>query len=801
MATLPRTFFRLRCGIARAAKRIERQDLSKQLQSVGTLPELVKPVPWYRGLAPKIYIAFLLTTVIPTLIAGAFGGAFSLRTLQQETLRNLDIEVATRAQGLGRFFDQLSAQLLSLSQSTAMQRLALAQAQGSASEVEKAMSELERDYLALAGLSKYLYQIRLLGADGYEWVRVDRRQGRGEVVPADGRQYKGDRYYFREAIARAPGELYVSPLDLNMEFGKIEQPERPVIRVATPIRASDGGKLGVLIFNIHADLLVELVQQMADARKGTAYLIDMSGHYMSRTAGTDAPRFSMDPLSGLAQVMPGSVARILTEGGASPKQSDGWIIAQAPIDFARPELAQNGGAKWRIALLFPEKALFFAAVSLYAVYIAVFAVLLATAVAGWLLSRRLLQPIADLTAETTAVATGDFSRRVLVSGDDEIAALGQRFNMMAARLEQAARERDSAWERLEEEVRDRTRDLEQERASLAAVIDHTADGILAIDVRHRIRLANAAALPLLAVPDAIGKRIDQIWPSWTELAQAAANGTHRRDLHLEDRTLSLGITQTAGGFIVVARDVSQERRLLDDRRMLDRQMFQLEKLSTLGELAMGLAHEIGNPLAGMKAVVQAMQYEDDMPDGLLEALKRLESEIDRLSGFLHSFHGFAAPQLVHPEACRLDEVLDDVLFWIRKDARSKAVTVEQLGVAGLPLLWADPNHLKQILLNLVINAVHAMPEGGRLTLSAAHDDNRVRIGVQDTGVGIDAADLPQIFEPFFTTRSEGSGLGLAIVRKIAEQHGASIAVSSERGRGTCFTLNWPLFRADRSTDV
>jgi signal transduction histidine kinase/HAMP domain-containing protein len=747
----------------------------------------------FSGLSRKIYAAFLITTIIPTVVAGAIGGFFSLRALEHETLRNLNQEVTVRSHGLGRFFDQLSAQLLSMASAGAMSDFAAAKASGNPARVQTATERLERDYAALAAFSKYVYQIRLLGADGNEWVRVDRKADGAAIVPDQALQFKGDRYYFQDAIALKPGQLYVSSLDLNIEFGKVEIPERPVIRVATPIAGSDGRNMAILIINVHADLLLELVQQMADAQKGTAYLLDASGQYMSRSAGREATGFSMQPVDTLRGLVPASISRSLIEGGTSPSQADGWIMAHASIDFARRELADNAQGKWRIALAFPERELFFAVVNLYMLYAALLAALVATALAGYVLSRRLLKPIGEMAEETAAIASGDFSRRVVVSGSDEIAALGQKFNMMAARLQESALEISAHWGRLEEEVRDRTRDLEEERASLEAVIEHTADAILALDNEGQLRVVNAAGIRLLGDHDPIGKPLQEFWPQWNQIARDAASAALRCDLHLPGSVLSLAVAPTAGGFIIVARDVSLERRFLDERRVLDRQMFQMEKLSTLGELAMGLAHEIGNPLAGMKAVAQALQYEEDLPEGLVEALGRIDQEIDRLSGFLRSFHGFAAPQKVHAQACRLDEVLDDVLFWIRKDASSKGIEMEQDGIDSLPPLWADPNQLKQTLLNLLINAVHAMPDGGRLMLSASQADDHARILVRDTGVGIAPDALVHIFEPFYTTRSEGSGLGLAIVRKIAEQHGARVHVTSEPGKGSCFVLDWPLF--------
>lgn len=745
------------------------------------------------GLSRRIYAAFLIAAVIPTALAGAIGVYLSMQALKSETLRNLNQEVTVRSQGIGRFFDQLSSELLYLANSRGLVDVLAARQTRDAQLLQMATTRLERDYAALATLYPHIYQIRLITADGNEWVRVDRKPDGVHVVARDALQPKADRYYFRNAMAVDVGQIYVSPLDLNVEFGKIEKPERPVIRVATPVAAPNGAKVGVLIINLHADILLEQIQQMANARHGTAYLLDSEGHFVSRSADGEPGAFSLEPVENLHHFFPTGIAKNLIESGASPSISDGWIVAHSPIDYAPQALAKNSQGKWRIALAFPERELFLAVVNLYLLYVVLLVALVVTAVGGYALSRRLLRPLEDLSKETDAIANGDFTRQVSVIGTDEIAALGDKFNTMTKRLHESSQAITAHRDRLEEEVKARTGELEQERASLEAVIEHTADGILAIDRNGDIRLLNPAAMRLLGCSTSpLDSKIESFWPQWPDIAKDALRGPFRCDVQLLEQVVSLAISPTTVGFIVVARDVSREREIQDERRELDRQMFQMEKLTTLGELAMGLAHEIGNPLAGMKAVAQAMLYEEDIPPGLIEALKRMEAEVDRLSGFLRSFHGFAAPQAILPEPCGLGQILDDVLFWTRKDAKSRDIVFELAGIDEMPPLSADPHQLKQVFLNLLMNAVHAMPEGGTVTVNAKKEEKFARIQLSDTGVGMDPAVLLHIFEPFFTTRREGTGLGLAIVRKIVEQHGGLIEVSSTSGHGTCFTIIWPL---------
>lgn len=646
--------------------------------------------PPARGLARRIYIAFLLVAVIPTAIAGAIGIYVSLHTLRSETLGHLQQEVAVRAQGVGRFFDQLAAELLYLADAPALEALRRARQKADVERIDAATTRLERDYVTLANAYPHIYQIRYLAANGSEIVRVDKKGESVLVVPAERLQDKGDRYYFRDAMRRKPGELYVSPLDLNVEYGKVEQPERPVIRVATPIGTRAGGNEGILIINLYADFLLEQVQQMAQSRGGTAYLFDRSGHYLTRTA-ENKTGFAMQPVEKLlVQLGEDALKQMLEERDGTLSVADA-IFAHAAIRFGATYPEENR-LQWVIAIGFPEQKLFMSVFNLYVMYAILGVSLLATALGGYALSRHLLGPLDALSRESEAIAAGNFSHRVEIRGRDEIAALGEKFNAMADKIQQLVGSLAAHRDRLEDEVRARTAELEQEQ---------------------------------------------------------------------------------------------------DERRELDRQMFQMEKLATVGELSMGIAHEIGNPLAGMKAVTQALQYEENLPAGVAEALKRLEAETDRLTDFLKSFHGFAAPQATQPEPVVLADAVTDVLFWLRKEARSLNIEIET-AISPDAIVLADQHQIKQVLLNLAVNAVHAMPGGGRLAITACTDGPRVEIAIRDTGCGISGALLNRIFDPFFTTRADGTGLGLSIVRKIAQAHGATLSVASTVGQGSCFTLRWPM---------
>lgn len=750
----------------------------------------------YYGLARRIYFAFLTAAVLPTAIAGVIGVSVSLSTLREQTLIHLQNEIAARTAGVQLFFDQIAAELRFLSDMSGIRSLFDAIDGAPGSTHDALTRDVERDLLRLTELHPHVYQMRVIDLTGMERVRVEKKGDRLLSVPPEQLQDKSDRYYVREALERRPGELYVSPLDLNEEFGRPELPEKPVIRVASVVVGEDGRTRGLIVVNLHAQVLLEPLEAMVHEREGMSYLFDRSGHYLHRAF--KQPRSTMEPVSAVeAQWGLAALAQVLGDK-AGTLDSGSSIVAYAPVSFGS---AYSGldRSRWVMALSFPKDILWKSVINLYVLYAVLFAALAVTAWGGYTLSRRLLGPLEDLKREAEVISGGDFSRRVHVSGNDEIAELGTRFNIMADRLATMVSDLKQHRSRLADEVALRTQELATERALLQAVFRHAGDAILAVDRQGVLSLANAAAREMLQIGANVEPvlRLESLWPEWRTLHMDAGPGeTLRRDARLGNRVWAVSVDTMAGAtlssHVIVARDVSEERNLQDERRQLDRQLFQIEKLATMGELAMGVAHEIGNPLAGMKAVVQSLQYEDGIPTVALEALRRLEAEIDRLSDFLRSFHGFATPTALHLQPVQLDEAIEDVLFWTRKEAQSQQVDVELVLQANLPTLRADLPQLKQVLLNLVVNALHAMPEGGRLTISAAQGDGLARIELADTGCGIPADVKSRIFDPFFTTRVGGSGLGLAITAKIVREHGARIDVESLPGAGARFVLWWPL---------
>jgi len=253
------------------------------------------------------------------------------------------------------------------------------------------------------------------------------------------------------------------------------------------------------------------------------------------------------------------------------------------------------------------------------------------------------------------------------------------------------------------------------------------------------------------------------------------------------------IGELASGFNAMVSSLAETQRELEDSH--HKQIQQADKLANIGELASGIAHEIRNPLAGIGSAVEvlAMNGGNGQREEIVGEIHR---QIQRLNSTLRDLLDFARQREPEISRCDLPELVRRMLSLVRADAVKQHIAIVEDYPPDLPCICADQAQMQQVILNLLLNAIQAMPDGGTLTLRAeevavsrlrAHRCS-VRFTVADTGVGIAPEHLPKIFSPFFTTKHRGTGLGLAITRTIVEKHSGAIRVESAPGQGSRFVL-------------
>jgi PAS domain S-box-containing protein len=247
------------------------------------------------------------------------------------------------------------------------------------------------------------------------------------------------------------------------------------------------------------------------------------------------------------------------------------------------------------------------------------------------------------------------------------------------------------------------------------------------------------------------------------------------------------------GRIVIFRDMTNVYKIQEE-------ILRMDRLVSLGKLASGIAHELRNPLAGIKTTAQALGEEMSEDDSRREYLNRITKEIDRLNGLLKTFFSFAKPQKLNLAHCPITDIINEIIPFLMKEIADKKIRFIENYHPQLPKIKVDKNQMYQVFLNLFLNAIQAMPDGGELRIevgpmisnpSDGLKQNFIRIVISDTGRGIPPHIVPKIFDPFFTTKPKGIGLGLSIAYQIIKKHGGTIKVESKWERGTSFVIHLP----------
>lgn len=328
------------------------------------------------------------------------------------------------------------------------------------------------------------------------------------------------------------------------------------------------------------------------------------------------------------------------------------------------------------------------------------------------------------------------------------------------------------------------------------IVEKMPAGLLAIDEQERIVSLNPAAARILnlSCEAAAGKQARDLLPE--ELRGFITDCRTAVEKEIEccpaDRPVPLQVSVSALrdenerllGHILLLKDLSEIRTLRS-------QIVRNQRMATVGSLAAGVAHEIRNPLSSIKGFATYFRERyQSVPDDQKIADIMIQ-EVDRLNRVVGQLLDFSRPLSLSRKPVHIRNLISDSLALVRQKAEEKNIAISMDVVPENITARIDPDQIRQVLLNLHLNALEAMDSGSRLSVSAKKDSNMLQIRIQDTGCGILPEHLSRIFDPYFTTRSSGAGLGLAIVHNIIEAHEGRIEVESRPGEGTAITLHLP----------
>jgi len=258
------------------------------------------------------------------------------------------------------------------------------------------------------------------------------------------------------------------------------------------------------------------------------------------------------------------------------------------------------------------------------------------------------------------------------------------------------------------------------------------------------------------------------------------------------------------GTIISFRDITQIKQM-------QMEVVRMDRLASMGVLASGIAHEVRNPLAGIKTMAQTLEEEIDPKDSRREYLTRIISQVNRLDELLKSLFSFAKPRQLIRKYQKFEDIIKEVEVLFEERLKKKGINYTKEFHPNLLKVYVDFHQIQQVFINLFLNSLDAMTKGGEFIIKAqtvrtliyprdrrkksftsqSKESNYVEVIVKDTGSGISSDDKKVIFDPFFTTKPQGTGLGLSIVYRIIEEHKGEIRVESEVGKGTIFTILLP----------
>jgi PAS domain S-box-containing protein len=448
------------------------------------------------------------------------------------------------------------------------------------------------------------------------------------------------------------------------------------------------------------------------------------------------------------------------------------------------------------------------------------------------LQRSIEGPVRELAQVIgRAAALGDYSSRASVDAGGELGALATGLNGMLDGLERREQERARHREGLEQEAAHRTEQLaaanrrlqeelaERGRAEAAlersaqdwsATFDALREGVLVLDRSGAIRRCNRAILALVGrrMEEVEGGELGELLPQWCNCRLSdvrSLSGRQTASWKFAGRTYEarlepmLGASGDHAGWVQVLVDVTEQKRL-------QTQFAQSQKMEAIGRLAGGVAHDFNNILAAILSYARLLL--EDMPpeDPLRDDVQEIKKAAERAAALTRQLLAFSRKQVLTPEVLRVCDLVADMARMMGR------VVGEQIDLAlraeGTGCALIDKSQLEQALVNLVLNARDAMPEGGRLTIEVADvelDESEarakgdatpgpyVRLTVEDTGTGMSEETLKKLFEPFFTTKlhGRGTGLGLAMVYGAVRQAGGRVTVKSAPGTGSCFSIFLP----------
>jgi len=399
--------------------------------------------------------------------------------------------------------------------------------------------------------------------------------------------------------------------------------------------------------------------------------------------------------------------------------------------------------------------------------------------AAWLIARMTTQPIRELTRASQKIASGEFGQKISLGTKDESGQLAHAFNEMSLK------------------IKEMMATISEDRARLTSILDNMADGVILTDAEGIVVLTNSTGQRLLRIRDKNYKGR----PLIEVVREHELNDLLNYCLETGREQIAQFELATLNRFLrAIAIPIANDR--LDGVLLLIQDLTELRSLQTMRrEMVGNISHEFRTPLAGIKAMVETLQdgAVDDR-EAAKDFLFRIEAEVDRMTQLVAELTELSRIETgkaeLKLEPVNLNMIVEEVIAQLTPQAERQNLSLEMTLADDLPATPVDKERIRQVMVNLIHNAIKFNRPGGSIRTTTKQSEGSVVVEISDTGTGIAKDDLPQIFERFYkadkSRTGQGSGMGLAIAKHIVEAHGGNIWVQSEEGKGSTFSFSLPL---------
>ena len=778
--------------------------------------------------------------------------------MERVALESLTHDVQNIRERTGNFMAGVESDLQVLRGSFLFERYVHSAGSDVVAPPKELLRAMENELVAFARTKRIYYQIRIVNEERDEVLRVEcagilDSTFLWSALPAAGLHHGGESYYFVLTENLPVGQIAFSPAELVYRG----ETRVPVITFAMPLYRT-GKRLGILVANVFArDLFREMQTERTLGIDEKVVLVAGDGHYLYNSDERNQwnKLIASREEDNLQKDYPPAIAHMITSGEeGSVTEGIDDIVAHTPLFPLRSgvQVEQVAAALTEPLFVFesvPRAAITRDARSFALTFLAFLILFLSGAIVlGLLATEQFTRPISELRQGAAILSSGNYGKRLRVQTGDEIEELAKQFNAMAASLEAHEQEIQQHRTHLQQMVENRTRELVDEKEKLQAILDNVASAFVLLDSDFRIQTASAAFASItgLRQEDVIGQ--DSRVVLWNNgICKETPARYHiipeRVESHVDRSLDRSGGERFIEHITVPIRKDGEVASLLQiitditDRRRLEQNLIQSEKLMATGEMSAIIAHGFRNSLTSIKMILQLQSESKQLGRAGKKSLGVALDSIYRMEAMVQELLNFARPSPMEFRAESLNTLVSDSLTLVQPTISQHRIELKNTLDAGLPLMLLDTPHLKEAIVNILLNAVQAIetnePAAGTGSLSISTKkvvlsrtlrdfsprevlENQTEdqpstgreitlrrgtecavVSISDSGPGIDQTLLSRIFDPFFTTKTNGTGLGLPMVKRTVNAHGGIIVVKSTREKGATFEILLPLKRNEQ----